>query len=427
MQEQLQLPSAQGRLTHLDWLRIIVVGMLIPFHTAMTFAPYAWYIRNPQLNLATQALVQVLDKYHMELLFFIAGVATFFSLGTRDWKGYLPERLKRLVVPLVFGMLVVVPPCYYYSQLFFNPFFRTTYSGLWDWYTKYWLAKAITPFNIYFGGKVNAGALWFLWYLVLYTFVLFPFLYIIFRKAQDRFIPRLAAFFEKPAALLLAVIPIMAVNVFSQWKWTIGIHSYRIIGWTITSDFQVLYYALFFILGFFIYSNARFGKGIDKTGPFALPIAAITMTLFMLLVFPTWNKAPLNQFWYKLHGEPGTTGFVLSQCLYALTTWSWILSILYLARKFLNKNNRFVQYGNEAVLPFYIVHSTFIAVFSYFVVKWKMDVLPKYVIIVALSYLGSLAILELMKLANPTRFLFGMRMKKRPASKEIGGAVNAGK
>ena len=413
MQEQPQLTPATGRLTHLDWLRIIVVGMLIPFHTAMTFAPYAWYIRNPRLNLATQALVQVLDKYQMELLFLIAGVATFFSLGTRNWKGYLPERLKRLVAPLVFGMLVVVPPCYYYSQLFFDPFFRTTYTGLWDWYTKFWLAKAITPFHIYFGGAVRAGALWFLWYLVLYTFVLFPFLYIIFRKAQDKFIPALAAFFEKRGALFLLVIPVILINVFSQWKWTIAGHSYRIIGWTITSDFQVLYYVLFFIFGFFLYSHASFGKGIDKTGLIALPIAAASMTVFMLLVFPAWNKAVFSQFWYKLHGEPGTMGFILSQCLYAVTTWSWILSILYLARKFLNKSNRFVRYGNEAVLPVYIVHSTFIAVFSYFVVKWKMEVLPKYVIIVALSYVCSLATLELMKLTNPTRFVFGIRMKKK--------------
>jgi len=425
--QEIQLSQPVGRLTHLDWLRIIVVGMLIPFHTAMTFAPYAWYIRNPQLNLATQALVQVLDKYHMELLFFIAGVATFFSFGTRGWKGYLPERLKRLVVPLVFGMLVVVPPCYYYSQIFFYPLFHLTYPTLWDWYTKYWLAKAITPFNIYFGGTtVNAGALWFLWYLVLYTFVLFPLLFLIFRKAQDRFIPRLAAFFEKPGMLFLPVIPIMLVNVFSQWKWIIGLHSYRIIGWTITSDFQVLYYVLFFIFGFFMYSHARFGKGIDKTGPFALPVAAATMTVFMLLVFPTWDKAPLSQFWYRLHGEPGTRGFIISQCLYALTTWSWILSILYLARKFLNKNNRFVSYGNEAVLPVYIVHSTFIAVFSYFIVKARMDVLPKYVIIVALTYICSLGILELIKLTNPTRFLFGMRLK-RHATKQVEGAAYASK
>jgi hypothetical protein len=219
----------------------------------------------------------------------------------------------------------------------------------------------------------------------------------------------------------------MLVNVFSQWKWTIGLHSYRIIGWTITGDFQVLYYVLFFVFGFFIYSHERFGKGIDRTGPFALPVAAAAMTVFMLLVFPTWDKSVLHQFWYTLRGEPGTRGFILSQCLYALTTWSWILSILYLARKFLNKSNRFVSYGNEAVLPVYIVHSTFIAVFSYFIVKARMDVLPKYVIIVVLSYVCSLATLELMKLTNPTRFLFGMRMKRKAAAKSVGGAASAGK
>jgi hypothetical protein len=202
--------------------------------------------------------------------------------------------------------------------------------------------------------------------------------------------------------------------VFMPWKLTIGSHSYRIIGWTITSDFQVLYYALFFLFGFLIYSHAGFQKGIDKTGPFMLPLAVITMTLFMLLVFPTWNRAPLKQFWYEFHGEPFTMGHILSQCLYAVTTWSWIISILYLARKFLNKSNRFTAWGNDAVLPVYIVHSTFITLLSYYVVQWDMDVLPKYAIIVVLTYAGCFITLELFKLTNVTRFLLGIRLKKHP-------------
>jgi hypothetical protein len=407
---QLQLPS--NRLVHLDWLRILVITELILFHTAMTFAPFGWYIRNAQLNLAAQGLVQVLDKFHMELLFLIAGIATWYSFGVKKWNTYLVERLQRLVVPLVFGMLVIVPPCYYYAGLHFDRLFRLTFDNFFTWYTKFWLGQAITPFSTMYGGLFRAGALWFLWYLVLYTFILFPVLLLIYRKAQEKCIPRLAGFFEKPGALLLLVIPIAAVMIFSQWKMNIGGTNFRIVGWVISSDFQVLYYVLFFIYGFLIYSNARFQKGIDRTGLISIPIAVITITLFMLLVFPTWNTAPLKQFWYTFRGEPGTRGFIMSQSLYALTTWSWVLSLLYLARKFLNKSNRFVQWGNEAVLPVYILHSTFITILSYYIVQWKMDVLPKYVIIVVLTYIGCIALLQLCKTNNVTRFVLGIRLKK---------------
>ncbi|MDP2918857.1 MAG: acyltransferase [Dehalococcoidia bacterium] len=414
-QELVHLNVAQqpsNRLSHLDWLRIFVIAELILFHTAMTFAPYGWYIRNPQLNLATQALVQVLDKFHMELLFFIAGVAAWYSFGVRKWGTYLLERLQRLVVPFIFGMLVIVPPCYYFSQLFFDRFFSLTYNNFFDWYVKFWLGKAVTPFSVMYGGAFRAGALWFLWYLVVYTFVLFPFLYLIYHKAREKFIPRLASFFDKRGALLLLVIPIVLVNIFSQWKVSIGGTNFRIIGWVMVGDFQVLYYVLFLVYGFFIYSNARFQKGIDKTGLIAIPIALISMVLFMLLVFPTWNNAPLKQFWYTFRGEPGTRGFIMSQSLYAVTTWSWVLSLLYLGRKFLNRSGRFVRWGNEAVLPVYIVHSTFIAILSYYVVKWNMPVLPKYVIIVVLTYIGCVALLQLCKTNNITRFVLGIRLKK---------------
>jgi len=116
---QIETGNVSERRADLDWLRILVVLMLIPFHTAMTFAPYPWYLRNDTLNLATMGLIVVLDQYHMELLFLIAGVATWFSLGVRTGTGYLVERLKRLVVPLIFGMLVLVPPCYYIVALHF--------------------------------------------------------------------------------------------------------------------------------------------------------------------------------------------------------------------------------------------------------------------------------------------------------------------
>ncbi len=51
----MNLKSFSNRHPDLDWLRIIVVTMLIPFHTAMTFAPYQTaekvrFVQNTLLN-----------------------------------------------------------------------------------------------------------------------------------------------------------------------------------------------------------------------------------------------------------------------------------------------------------------------------------------------------------------------------------------
>ncbi len=386
----MKIQSAINRRPEIDWLRIIIVAMLVPFHTAMTFAPYPWYLRNDQLNLATQGLVNVLDKYHMEMLFLITGAALFFSLDVRTIKGFISERLQRLVIPLVIGMLFIVPPCYWIAAKQFQ-FYD---DSLWAFYPLFW-KKNLIPFQ----NDFSPGALWFLWYLIFYTIVLSPILIFIKRKLRKEFLDKLSIPFENPLAIFTLVIPVALVQIYSQW--------------VITGDFLVLYYALFFMYGFFLFSAPGFEKGLIRSGPAAIVVAIITLILFMLLIFPTWDKSILGpEFWTNLHGERGSTGFIIFQVLISICTWSWIISLLYIARKFLNFSNRFTAYGNEVVLPFYIIHSTVIALVGWWIIHLPWDVLPKYTLNVILAFLATAAICEMMRWTNITRFLLGMRLKK---------------
>lgn len=377
------------RLHYLDWLRIMVVLMLVPFHTAMTFAPYSWYLRNDELNQATQGLVMVLDQFHMELLFLIAGAATFFSLSVRSGKSYAFERLKRLIVPLIFGALVLVPPCYWVGAVNFNDY----QGAFFEWYPTFF-RDSLTPFQEGF----RAGALWFLWYLVLYTVVLFPVFLLIHRRLRNNVIPRLASFFQKPGTLFLLVIPIALVEIYPSW--------------TITADFQVFYYLIFFIIGFFLFSHHGFERGIDRSGPIAIIGAIITMTFFMLLVFPEWQSSILGfEFWTNLKGEPGTWGYIIFRVLISFCTLFWVIGLIYIGRRFFNFTNRLASYGNDAVLPYYIIHSTPIALIGLWVIGLDMGVLPKYAINTILAFLATAATYELIKRNNVTRFMFGMRLK----------------
>ncbi len=234
-----------------------------------------------------------------------------------------------------------------------------------------------------------------------------PLFLLIRRKCQHNLIPWLAGFFEKRGALFLLVIPIALVEIYSTW--------------TIFRDFLVLSYPIFVIYGFFLFSEPRFLRGIEKSGPIALAGAAITMALYMLLIFPAWYKAILGPaFWYTLEGEPGTWGFIIFRILSSFTTWFWVIGILYLAKRFLNFSNRFLQYGNDAVLPYYIIHCTPVAVIGLYVVQWDMDVLPKYIINTILAFVATVALYELIKRINVMRFLFGMRLKKKPVPEETG-------
>ena len=46
----------------------------------------------------------------MPMLFFLTGASTHFTLEKMSLKDYLQERIKRLLIPIIFGIIVIVPP-----------------------------------------------------------------------------------------------------------------------------------------------------------------------------------------------------------------------------------------------------------------------------------------------------------------------------
>ena len=53
----------------------------------------------------------------MPLLFFLAGASTYFALKKRNERQYIKERVKRLLIPFLFGIIIIVPPQTYLARL----------------------------------------------------------------------------------------------------------------------------------------------------------------------------------------------------------------------------------------------------------------------------------------------------------------------
>ncbi len=111
--------SRPHRRSDIDWLRVIAVVLLIPFHTARIFD--IWEPFNAKSGETSAALtygvIAFLGQWHMPLLFLLAGASTWFALGFRSGGQYARERFTRLLIPFLFGLLVVVPPQGYYALL----------------------------------------------------------------------------------------------------------------------------------------------------------------------------------------------------------------------------------------------------------------------------------------------------------------------
>ncbi|MDP3451057.1 MAG: acyltransferase family protein, partial [Anaerolineaceae bacterium] len=101
------------RRTDLDWLRVAAVLLLIPFHALLIFVAdpnSIMYVKDNVDSLLFNRIAGFIHQFHMPLLFFIAGASSFFALAVRSARSFLFERVKKLLIPAVFTILVLVPP-----------------------------------------------------------------------------------------------------------------------------------------------------------------------------------------------------------------------------------------------------------------------------------------------------------------------------
>ena len=85
----------------LDWLRVIVFGLLIFYHVGMFFVPWGWHIKNNVIYEWFAVPMYFLNQWRIPILFVISGMGTYYALGKRSRKQFSRERLRRLGFPLL--------------------------------------------------------------------------------------------------------------------------------------------------------------------------------------------------------------------------------------------------------------------------------------------------------------------------------------
>jgi signal transduction histidine kinase len=103
-------------------------------------------------------------------------------------------------------------------------------------------------------------------------------------------------------------------------------------------------------------------------------------------------------------------GYILYQIIHSFNSWFWVVAILSFGKKYLNVKSKLLKYANEAVLPFYILHQTAIIFIGFYVVRWNVGIVEKFLVISTLSLVLTIALYYLLvKRTQVTRFLFGMK------------------
>ena len=103
-------PEKPARRDDNDWITVLAMLCVFTFHCARFFNHEDWHVKNNQLSDGMTLFVAVLAQWIMPLFFVLSGISSCYSMNARKSGGYIANRVRRLVVPFIFGTLVVLVP-----------------------------------------------------------------------------------------------------------------------------------------------------------------------------------------------------------------------------------------------------------------------------------------------------------------------------
>jgi glucan biosynthesis protein C len=374
-----------GRLYFVDWLRVLAMAGIFFFHNARFYDVFSdWHVRNATTNLGASVLVAFMSQWIMPLFFLIAGAGTYYALKSRRTQQFVQERTLRLLVPLIFGMVVIVVPQAYFEALSHG----VSLEG-YNLFQIYGLYLQTLP-------DFNTFHLWFLVDLFLFSLITIP---IFFSRSSSikSVAARLAFAIKQPWILMVLLVAVL--GVINSFVFPDGFFGYR------NGGFNIVAYLLFFISGYLIFASPGFMEMVRRLRWIMLGVGIIALCSGIAF-FLDELADPMSYY--------GSAGFIFVAFVQAISTWGWLFAILGLGSHYLERNNRFLSYANEAVLPFYILHQTVIINIGFYVVQWSAGVGLKYLTISTTSFVAIMLIYELLvRRINVLRFLFGMRLRRK--------------
>lgn len=370
--------NAKDRRYDVDWLRVFAMAMIFLFHCARFFDFGEWHVKNNRLNFGMTVFVGVVSQWIMPLFFVLSAISAYHALNSRNNGQYITERSGRLVVPLVFGVFVLVPPQVYIERVthsqFAGPFFA-------------FVPKYFDGFYGFGGNFAWMGLhLWYLEFLFIFSVITLPLFRYFRKKTMQDVLSKIAIFIEKPGAIFFLAIPVAIMELLVNLR-PRGIGRRDFGGWSLPV------YLVFFILGYVIASNELFKRTIEKGRIAALILGVIATTMGYILL------------------RSGYSSFTpLFSLLRGFNSWFWLVAILGFGSALFNFTNNFLTYASEAVLPFYILHQTVIVIVGYFIIGWDAGVLVKYLTLGTVSFVLIIGLyVTIVRRISVFRFLFGMK------------------
>jgi glucans biosynthesis protein C len=367
---------------NLDWLRVIVFGLLIFYHVGMFFVPWDFHIKNDVIYRGIRWPMLFLNQWRLPILFLISGMGTYYALAKRDSWQFAKERITRLLFPLAVGMLFIVPP-----QVYFERLANGQFSGS---YFEYWPAHAFA--GVYPEGNLSWHHLWFLPYLLTYSLILIP-VFVYLRKQPEaaliRGIRKLAAI---PFGLYALIIPL--------YFWESLVEPFFPSTHALIDDwFNFINFLTLFFYGFLLIAVGDvFWENVQRNRAKYLYCGLVGFCLMLCR-------------WLLL--EDSTLVHFVEAFVKVFNIWSWILCLLGYSATYLNNPGSLLSYANQAVYPFYILHQTIMIAIGYYLMHLDWGFWTKFLLMVEGTFAGAWLIYEFgIRRWRFIRPLFGLTNKE---------------
>ena len=393
------------RYFELDALRVIAFGVLIFYHIGMYYVlEWGWHIKSDVQFPLLQDVMILTNQWRMSLLFLISAMVftvvlrRAYGQTTSRWRvslSLLGKRALRILIPLVFGMFVIVAPQVYVEW--------TVSGALAMPFSEFYVAYINPNTDLFIDkqsviGLLTWNHLWFLPYLFVYSaFILLFFPLIRFVEVRAlRVLDSLALFSVLVVTIMTAIWLELRVayptshDLLNDW-------------------YSHAKYFFVMLVGIVVALRPALYAAIMRSRYVSLTIA---IALYSVIILDRHDLlGPTGQL---MESSPGFR--VLVGVIVVLNHWAWLAAILGFGRKYLSNPSKVVSYLNKGVLPYYMVHQTIIVVAAFFLSSRVSSTLGEFILITLITVVGCALTYEVAKRFLILRFLFGLKLNTSPHS-----------
>lgn len=365
----------------MDWLRIGAFVLLILYHIGMVFVPWNFHIKTAQPMDWVEIPMLMTNPWRLTLLFVVSGFASraLFS-KSNGVGGFLKNRNARLLIPLAFGVAVVVPPqCW--VELVGKHGYDHGFGYFWlhDYFRFGTLFGIIMP---------TWNHLWFVVYLWVYTLAL----------ALLMLVPgttRLQSLFDRVFGGSRAIwVPVVFLLITQYWLFHRDDDTHDLFG----DGLAHLQYFPAFLFGFGLAGSRAAMAGLARywTLSAGVAVACYAVMAGLLIAYPDFS--------FPSHSV--TMVFVIAR---EIDVWVAIAALIGVAERFLNRDSRWRATLAEATFPFYIIHQTVIVLVEYWIKPLKLGAGAEFAILVPATVAGCWAFYLIGREVSWLRPLIGLK------------------